>query len=92
MSRNSPAPRPAAGWIAKPKRWFVDETYVKIGGVWRYVYQAVDQYGQVIDVPISTGRDTPAARRFFTAGWRPSMSCPARLPTLRRSTRACSTS
>ena len=34
-------------------RWFVDETYVKINGVWRYVYRAVDQYGQVIDVLVS---------------------------------------
>jgi transposase-like protein len=31
-------------------RWFVDETYVKVNGVWRYVYRAIDQYGQVIDV------------------------------------------
>jgi transposase-like protein len=27
-------------------RWFVDETYVKVNGVWRYVYQAVDQHGR----------------------------------------------
>jgi transposase-like protein len=32
-------------------RWFCDETYVKVNGVWRYVYRAIDQYGQVIDVP-----------------------------------------
>jgi transposase, IS6 family len=31
-------------------RWFVDETYVKIAGRWRYVYRAIDQVGQVIDV------------------------------------------
>ncbi len=31
-------------------RWFVDETYVRVAGTWRYVYRAVDQYGQVIDV------------------------------------------
>jgi hypothetical protein len=31
-------------------RGFVDETYVKVAGVWRYVYRAVDQHGQVIDV------------------------------------------
>ena len=31
-------------------RWFVDETYVKVAGRWRYLYRAVDQYGQVIDV------------------------------------------
>jgi transposase-like protein len=40
-------------------RWFVDETYIKVSGVWRYVYRAVDEHGQVIDVYIS-------ARRFFT--------------------------
>jgi transposase-like protein len=46
--------------------WFVDETYVKVAGKWRYVYRAVDQYGQVIDVYVSAKRDTRAARRFFT--------------------------
>jgi transposase, IS6 family len=48
-------------------RWFVDETYVKVAGVWRYVYRAVDQHGQVIDVYVSERRDILAARRFFTA-------------------------
>src|SRR5438128_2474148 len=38
-------------------RWFVDETYVKVAGVWRYVYRAVDEHGQVIDVYLSTRRD-----------------------------------
>ena len=46
-------------------RWFVDETYVKVGGVWRYVYRAVDQYGQVIDVYVSKRRNLDAARHFF---------------------------
>ncbi len=46
-------------------RWFVDETYVKVNGVWRYVYRAVDQYGQVIDVLVSDRRDADAARKFF---------------------------
>jgi transposase-like protein len=48
-------------------RWFVDETYVKVAGVWRYVYRAVDQHGQVIDVYVSERRDILAARSFFTA-------------------------
>jgi IS6 family transposase len=58
---------------AKPCRhsvgghWFVDETYVKVSGSWRYVYRAVDQYGQVIDVFVSTKRDLNAATRFFTS-------------------------
>jgi len=43
----------------------VDETYVKVNGVWRYVYRATDQYGQVIDVLVSVRRDADAARRFF---------------------------
>ncbi|WLS48871.1 IS6 family transposase [Micromonospora profundi] len=46
-------------------RWFVDETYVKVNGVWRYVYRAVDQDGQVIDVLVSARRDAGGARRFF---------------------------
>jgi transposase-like protein len=46
-------------------RWFVDETYVKVAGVWRYVYRAVDQHGQVIDILVSKRRDGDAARRFF---------------------------
>jgi transposase-like protein len=46
-------------------RWYVDETYVKVNGVWRYAYRAVDQYGQVIDVLVSARRDAEAARRFF---------------------------
>ena len=45
-------------------RWFVDETYVKVNAVWRYVYRAVDQYGQVIDVLVSARRDAQVARRF----------------------------
>jgi IS6 family transposase len=51
-------------------RWFVDETYVKVAGQWRYLYRAVDQYGQVIDVQLTEQRDTRAARRFFTRALR----------------------
>ncbi len=46
-------------------RWFVDETYVKVNGVWRYVYRAVDQHGQVIDVCVSKKRNITAAAKFF---------------------------
>src|SRR5438477_4538852 len=46
-------------------RWYVDETYVKVAGRWRYVYRAIDQYGQVIDVSIAPRRDMQAGRRFF---------------------------
>ena len=49
-------------------RWFVDETYVNVAGTWRYVYRAVDEHGQVIDVFVSPRRNIAAARTFFTAG------------------------
>ena len=51
-------------------RWFVDETYLKIAGRWSYLYRAVDQHGQVIDVLLSTRRDLAAARCFFTRALR----------------------
>jgi transposase-like protein len=46
-------------------RWWVDETYVKVAGRWRYVYRAADQCGQIVDVFVSPRRDARAARRFF---------------------------
>jgi transposase, IS6 family len=47
-------------------RWFVDETYVKVAGRWVYLYRAIDQHGQVIDVLVSEKRDLATTRRFFT--------------------------
>jgi transposase-like protein len=47
-------------------RWFVDETYAKITGRWVYLYRAIDQFGQVIDVLGSEKRDLAATRLFFT--------------------------
>ena len=46
-------------------RWFVDETYVKVAGKWRYVYRAVDEHGQVIDVFVSPRRNIASAKSFF---------------------------
>ncbi len=51
-------------------RWFVDETYLKVAGQWTYIYRAVDQHGQVIDVLLSARRDLAAARRFFARALR----------------------
>jgi transposase-like protein len=47
------------GRHAPGDRWFVDETYVKVAGQWTYLYRAIDQYGQVIDVLVSA-RPGPA--------------------------------
>jgi hypothetical protein len=46
-------------------RWFVDETYLKVAGQWVYLYRAIDQHGQVIDVLASPKRDLAATRQFF---------------------------
>jgi transposase-like protein len=62
---------PLLGEAARPyrhaigDRWQVDETYVKVAGRWRYVYRAIDQFGQIIDVLVSARRDADAACRFF---------------------------
>jgi transposase, IS6 family len=57
------AARPARR--ATGDRWFVDETYVRVAGRWSYLYRAVDQHGQVIDVLVSARRDAAAAREFL---------------------------
>ena len=45
--------------------WRVDETYIKVKGVWTYLYRAVDSVGQTIDFLLSARRDAVAAKRFF---------------------------
>ena len=45
--------------------WRMDETYVKVGGQWTYLYRAVDRAGATIDFVLRTHRDYAAARRFF---------------------------
>jgi transposase, IS6 family len=71
-----------------PRRrgWLVDKTDVRVAGRWRYLYRAVDQFGQVIDVYVSPRRDARAARRFFeqaigAAKGRPSEVVTDRAPT-----------
>jgi len=71
-------------------RWQVDETYVKVAGQWRYVYRAIDQFGQVIDVYVSSWRDTKAAHRFFEQAIGRQRPRPLRSPPIRhRGTRRC---
>jgi transposase-like protein len=45
--------------------WRVDETHIKVKGVWTYLCRAVDSLGQSIDFLLSARRDAAAARRFF---------------------------
>jgi IS6 family transposase len=43
----------------------LDETYIKVGGQWKYLYRALDKEGGTIEFMLSTRRDIPAVKRFF---------------------------
>src|ERR1700693_5522919 len=74
----SPAPAPIRRWVRLLVRdlqrrcnhfarqsgqsWRVDETYVKIRGVWTYLYRAVDRDGKTVDFRLSPHRDIAAAK------------------------------
>jgi putative transposase len=45
--------------------WFLDEVFVTIQGQRHYLWRAVDQDGEVIDILVQQRRDARAARRFF---------------------------
>jgi len=45
--------------------FFIDEVFVKILGRQHYLWRAVDQDGDVVDVFLQHRRDGKAARRFF---------------------------
>ena len=47
------------------RQWRMDETYIKIKGRWKYLYQAVDSNGQTIDFLLAAKRDAGEALRFF---------------------------
>jgi len=43
----------------------MDETYIKVKGVWKYLYRAVDKEGKTVDFMLTAKRDKEAALRFF---------------------------
>ena len=45
--------------------WRMDETYIKVKGVWKYLYRAVDKEGKTVDFLLTAKRDQAAAKRFF---------------------------
>ena len=45
--------------------WRLDETYVKVRGVWKYLYRAVDKAGATVDFLLTAKRDCKAALRFL---------------------------
>jgi transposase-like protein len=47
------------------KSYRIDETYIKVKGVDKYLYRALDSTGQTIDFLLTAKRDTAAAKRFL---------------------------
>jgi putative transposase len=46
-------------------KWHLDEVFVKINGVTHYLWRAVDQHGDVLDILVQSRRNAVAAKRFF---------------------------
>ena len=46
-------------------KWHLDEVFLTINGRWRYLWRAVDQDGNVLDILVQPRRDAKAAKRFF---------------------------
>ena len=47
------------------RSWYVDETYIRVNGDWKYLYRAIDRDGALVDVMLSEHRNLAAAKRFF---------------------------
>src|SRR6478752_7250309 len=74
-------------------KWHLDEVFVGINGRLRYLWRAVDQHGNVLDVLVQSRRNAVAAKRFFgkllkglrygRACWSPTSWAATRSPTAR---------
>src|SRR6195952_4526638 len=67
--------------------WRVDETYIKVGGRWKYLFRAVDKHGRLIDFMLLERRSTRAAHRFLSKAvttmrnWPPTSITTDKLPS-----------
>jgi DDE domain len=46
-------------------KWHLDEVFVKINGATYYLWRAVDEHGDVLDILVQSRRNAVAAKRFF---------------------------
>jgi transposase-like protein len=47
-------------------RWHVDETYIRVGGQWRYLYRAIDSHGGTVEFWFRERRNLAAAKQFLS--------------------------
>jgi transposase-like protein len=59
----------------------VDETYIKVGGRWCYLYRAIDRAGNLVDCRLSETRDMAAAKAFFHGALEFAGEAPERVTT-----------
>ncbi|HSH82598.1 MAG TPA: IS6 family transposase [Herpetosiphonaceae bacterium] len=63
------------------RSWHVDETYIRVGGVWKYLYRAIDRNGNLVDSMLSEHRDMNAAKQFFKSALEITEQAPERVTT-----------
>jgi putative transposase len=63
------------------RRWYVDETYVKVKGKWSYLYRAIDRESNLVDSMLSATRNMAAAQRFFRSTRSMVNSAPTQITT-----------
>jgi len=61
--------------------WHADETYIRVSGVWKYLYRAIDRDGNLIDSLLCEHRDMDAAKRFFKGALDVAGQAPERVTT-----------
>jgi putative transposase len=53
-------------WRPRPgDKWHLDEVFVTINGTTHYLWRAVDQHGNVLDILVQSRRNAVAAKKFF---------------------------
>ena len=63
------------------RRWYTDETYIKVKGKWCYLYRAIDRDGNLVDSMLSATRNMDAAQRFFRSAQSMTNDAPKQVTT-----------